>query len=146
VNFTDEELRIRGTGTGSYKMVPGLAKGEYEQQPADWERALGAALAELRAKLASLGVEPEVRAIGISGQMHGEVLCDAGSEPLAPARLWCDGRNEAEGHELTELLGVKCPKRLTAARWLWTIRHRPEPLALFSSASASSFRPSFRRA
>jgi sugar (pentulose or hexulose) kinase len=126
VIFTDEELRIRGTGTGSYEMVPDLATGEYEQQPADWERALEAALAELRAELAILGVEPEVRAIGISGQMHGEVLCDAGGEPLAPARLWCDGRNEAEGHELTELLGVKCPKRLTAARWLWTIRNRPE--------------------
>jgi len=126
VIFTDEQLRIRAAGNSSYAMVPGLAAGEYEQRPADWEGALAAATAELRAKLAILGVELEVRAIGISGQMHGEVLCDAAGEPLAPARLWCDGRNEAEGHELTELLGVKCPKRLTAARWLWTIRNRPE--------------------
>ena len=126
VIFAAEDLRICGTGAGSYEMVPGLETGAYEQRPADWERALGGALAELRTKLAILGVEPEVRAIGISGQMHGEVLCDAAGKPLAPARLWCDGRNEAEEHELTALLGVKCPKRLTASRWLWTIRNRPE--------------------
>ncbi|MFM8413942.1 MAG: xylulokinase, partial [Planctomycetota bacterium] len=124
--FVDEALRIRGTGDGSYDMVAGLDGGCYEQQPADWERALVTAMAGLRRKLTSLGVEPDVRAIGISGQMHGEVLCGADGEPLAPARLWCDGRNEAEGHELTNLLGVKCPKRLTTSRWLWTIRNRPD--------------------
>jgi sugar (pentulose or hexulose) kinase len=126
VIFTDEELRIRGSGDGSYDMVPGLEPGAYEQRPADWEAALQAAMADLRATLAPLAIEMDIRAIGISAQMHGEVLSDAAGKPLAPARLWCDGRNEAEGHELTELLGVKCPKRLTASRWLWTIRNRPD--------------------
>jgi sugar (pentulose or hexulose) kinase len=126
VIFTDEEMRIRATGSGSYEMVPGLAAGCYEQRPGDWEAALVAAMADLRANLAALGVEMDVRGIGISGQMHGEVLADAAGQPLGPARLWCDGRNEAEGHELTERLGVKMPKRITAARWLWTIRNRPE--------------------
>lgn len=125
VIFVDESLRLRGSGDGAYDMVARLGTGEYEQQPADWERALATAMSDLRGKLATLGVEPNVRAIGISGQMHGEVLCAADGEPLGPARLWCDGRNEAEGHELTDLLGVKCPKRLTASRWLWTIRTRP---------------------
>jgi sugar (pentulose or hexulose) kinase len=126
VIFVAEDLRIRGAGDGAYEMVAGLEAGAYEQRPADWERALRAALADLRTTLARHGIEPEVRAIGISGQMHGEVLCDAAGDPLAPARLWCDGRNEPEGHELTDLLGVKCPKRLTASRWLWTIRNRPD--------------------
>jgi sugar (pentulose or hexulose) kinase len=126
VIFTDESLAIRGSGDGGYDMVPTLADGCYEQRPADWEVALRQAMADLREKLASLGIEPEVRAIGIAAQMHGEVLCDSSGEPLAPARLWCDGRNEAEGHELTELLGVKFPKRMTATRWLWTIRNRPD--------------------
>jgi sugar (pentulose or hexulose) kinase len=126
VIFTDDEMRIRGTAAGSYDMVPSLAAGCYEQRPADWEAALGAAMADLRANVATLGVEMDVRGIGISGQMHGEVLADAAGKPLGPARLWCDGRNEAEGHELTEQLGVKMPKRITAARWLWTIRNRPE--------------------
>ena len=126
VVFVDEAFRIRGTGGGDYQMVAGLEAGCYEQRPADWERALAAAMADLRAKLASFSIEMDVRAIGIAAQMHGEVVSDAAGKPLAPARLWCDSRNEAEGHELTELLAVKCPKRLTASRWLWTIRNRPE--------------------
>ena len=40
--------------------------------------------------------------------------------------LWCDSRNEAEGHELTELFGVKMPKRATGARWVWTTRNQTE--------------------
>ncbi len=126
VIFTDVGLKILATGEGSYDMVPGLGAECFEQHPADWEAALVAAMAALREKLAAVGITMQVRAIGISGQMHGEVLADAAGEPLGSARLWCDGRNEPEGRELTEKLGVKCPKRMTAVRWLWTIRHDPE--------------------
>ena len=126
VIFTDEEMRILAHGEGGYEMVAGLGAECYEQRPGDWEAALRAAMADLRVKLAAAGIEPDVRSIGVSGQMHGEVLADGVGAALGPARLWCDGRNEAEGHELTERFGVKCPKRLTAARWLWTIRNRPE--------------------
>jgi len=126
VIFADDEMRIIAHGEGGYDMVPGLGTECYEQRPGDWEAALHTAMADLRGKLAAVGITPDVRAIGISGQMHGEVLADGVNAALGPARLWCDGRNEAEGHELTERFGVKCPKRLTAARWLWTIRNRPE--------------------
>ena len=126
VIFTDEAMRILSTGHGDYAMVPGLPAECQEQRPADWEQALAAAMGDLSKKLGSLGLEMEVRAIGISGQMHGEVLVDASGVPLAAARLWCDGRNEAEGHELTTLFDTKVPKRMTSARWLWTIRHQPE--------------------
>ena len=129
VIFTDAEMKIRGTGAASYDMVSGLAAGCYEQRPADWEAALGAAMADLRGTLAAAGIEIEVLAVGISGQMHGAVLADAAGAVIGPARLWCDGRNEEEGHELTARLGVKMPKRITAARWLWTIRNRPEQAA-----------------
>lgn len=129
VIFTDESMRILASGAGSYAMVPGLPQECQEQLPADWERSLARAMGKLRSTLASLGVEMEVRAIGIAGQMHGEVLADAAGQPIGAARLWCDGRNEAEGHELTELLGTKVPKRMTVARWLWTIRNQPEKAA-----------------
>ena len=125
VIFTDDAPRILGHGEATYGMVPGLGPECYEQSPADWEAAVATAMADLRRKLAATGIEPEVLAIGISGQMHGEVLADDLGRSFAPARLWCDGRNEAEGEALTARFGVKCPKRLTAARWLWTIRHRP---------------------
>ncbi len=124
VIFVDEAMRVLAHGDGAYGMVPGLGAECYEQRPGDWEAALAAAMADLRRRLA--GVEMEVRAIGIAGQMHGEVLVDGTGAALGPARLWCDGRNEPEGHELTELFRTKIPKRLTVARWLWTIRNRPE--------------------
>jgi sugar (pentulose or hexulose) kinase len=126
VIFTDESLRMLATGHGSYAMVPGLPTECQEQLAGDWERALGEAMADLQRKLGALGLEMEVRAIGIAGQMHGEVIADASGQPVGAVRLWCDGRNEAEGHELTNCLGVKVPKRMTTARWLWTIRHQPE--------------------
>ena len=126
VILTDGRLRILAAGEAGYAMVPGLEEGCYEQRPADWEAALRTAMAALRTDAAAKGVALDVAAIGISGQMHGEVLCDASGESLAPARLWCDGRNEAEGAELTERLGTKMPKRITAARFLWTVRHRPD--------------------
>ena len=144
VIFTDESLRILAQGEGSYEMVPGLEPECFEQSPADWEAALGAAMADLRRKLAAAGVEMEVGAVGISGQMHGEVLADELGRSLGPARLWCDGRNEAEGHELTERFGVKCPKRLTAARWLWTIRNRPERAARVAHITTPSGWIAFR--
>ena len=72
VIFTDDAMRILATGEGAYDMVPGLGPECYEQQPGDWERALGVAMADLRKKLAAAKIDPEVRAIGISGQMHGD--------------------------------------------------------------------------
>ena len=119
----DASLKVIATGEGDYEMVAGLDDGCYEQNPNDWIAAMSLAMADLRAKVAD---EFEVLAIGISGQMHGEVLVGEDGDCLKAARLWCDARNEAEGDELTDLLGVKMPKRITAARWLWTLRNQPE--------------------
>ncbi|MEM7314260.1 MAG: FGGY family carbohydrate kinase, partial [Planctomycetota bacterium] len=127
--LTDESMGVLAVGEGSYDMVPGLDEGCYEQSPSDWEQALATAMADLRSKLPDAGSELGVTAVGISGQMHGEVLADADGKALGPARLWCDSRNEEEGNELTERFGVKMPKRITAARWLWTLRNRPEVAA-----------------
>ena len=129
VIFTNENLDVLATGEGGYDMVSGLDEGCYEQSPDDWEAALRAAMADLRAKLSDQNVEMDVAAIGISAQMHGEVLADADGNSLGPARLWCDSRNDAEGAELTERFGVKMPKRITSARWLWTLRHQSEKAA-----------------
>ena len=122
VVFTNESMKVLATGDGSYEMLPGLADGCYEQRPSDWEQALLDAMQDLRGKVDDI----EVLSIGISGQMHGEVLVGENDQPLKAARLWCDARNEEEGQQLTKLLGVKMPKRITAARWLWTIRNLPE--------------------
>lgn len=125
VLLTDESLRVVALGEGSYGMQPNLAAECYEQSPHDWTAALQSAMGRLREKVGGEGAL-EILAIGISGQMHGEVLADEQGRCLGPARLWCDSRNEAEGQELTNLFGVKMPKRATASRWLWTVRHQAQ--------------------
>ena len=127
VVFVATDDRVLATGDGAYEMVPGLGDGCYEQSPSDWESALKIAMQDLRSKLNAAGIDSlEVNAIGITGQMHGEVLIDADGNSVGNARLWCDARNDAEGDELTDLFGAKIPKRMTVARWLWTTRNETD--------------------
>ena len=62
-----------------------------EQAPAAWWAAVEAVMTEL------VTTQPDalaqVRAIGLSGQMHGAVLLDAQDAVLRPAILWNDGRS-----------------------------------------------------
>ena len=120
--FADEAMQVLATGEADYGMVPNLEAGCYEQRSEDWEAAMKDAMRQVQTKIPNL----QVLSIGISGQMHGEVLQDDSGAVLGPVRLWCDARNESEGAALTTLLHHKVPKRMTSARFLWTIRNRPE--------------------
>ena len=121
--FCDEcKLHILATGVGDYEMVPNLDEGSYEQLTDDWDAAMLRAMQQIRLQIENF----EVLAIGISGQMHGEVLIDSTGKNLGPVRLWCDARNEQEGQELTRIFNTKIPKRSTCARFLWTCRNRPD--------------------
>jgi xylulokinase len=100
-----------------------------EQDPADWERAAGEALARL-------GVEPA--GIGLSGQMHGLVCLDAGEQVLRPAILWNDQRTGEQSAEiearvgrerLVELTGNRALPGFTAPKLLWLREHEPETYA-----------------
>jgi len=105
-----------------------------EQSPADWWRALGLALGELaRAQPQAMRA---VRAIGLSGQMHGAVLLDAAGEVLRPAILWNDGRSEPQCAELTErvprlaqIAGNLAMPGFTAPKLLWVRDHQPQIFA-----------------
>ena len=120
--FAEEgTMKVLATGEADYEMVPGLEKGCYEQRASDWEAAMRIAMTKIKSCIPNL----QVLAIGISGQMHGEVLQDDAGKVLENSRIWCDARNEAEGTELTTLFQHKVPKRMTSARFLWTIRNRP---------------------
>ncbi|BDP44448.1 sugar kinase (plasmid) [Deinococcus aetherius] len=58
-----------------------------ESDPEEWWAAVGRVTREV------VGEDgPRVRALGLSGQMHGVVLCGADGVPLRPAVLWADGR------------------------------------------------------
>ena len=70
-----------------------------EQDPQAWWDATCTAIARLRDKAGAAFAE--VRAIGLSGQMHGAVLLDADDRVLRPAILWNDLRSVAECEALT---------------------------------------------
>lgn len=101
-----------------------------EQNPADWWAATVDALTVLRENYA---VEyAQIKAIGLSGQMHGAVLLDAAHEVLRPAILWNDVRSHVECDELTaavpnlhELAGNLAMPGFTAPKLLWVAKHEP---------------------
>lgn len=105
-----------------------------EQDPADWWRATEGAMAALRREHAP--ALSEVRAMGLSGQMHGATLLDAADRVLRPAILWNDGRSGEACAELErrapEILGVSgnlVMPGFTAPKLLWVARHEPEIFA-----------------
>ncbi|WP_019586226.1 xylulokinase [Deinococcus apachensis] len=58
-----------------------------ESDPGEWWAALGRVTREVVGEDGG-----RVRALGLSGQMHGVVLSDAEGRPLRPAVLWADAR------------------------------------------------------
>ena len=102
-----------------------------EQDPEDWWRAAESAVAQVRA--AAPAELRAVRAIGLSGQMHGATLLDSADRVLRPAILWNDGRSAAECEELArleprlpEITGNLAFPGFTAPKILWVRRHEPE--------------------
>ncbi len=102
-----------------------------EQDAHDWWRATVKACAQLRANapraLAS------VRAVGLSGQMHGATLLDAADNVLRPCMLWNDTRSAAQCAALTrdcpslhDIAGNLAMPGFTAPKLLWVREHEPE--------------------
>lgn len=118
-------LKVLAVGEGSYGFVPDLPDGCYEHDPVEWEMALVQALKTIQESGVALDTI-DIRAICVTGQMHGCVMVDKNGKNIGTARLWCDARNQEEADTLSELFGDRMPKRLTAARYLWSLKHEPE--------------------
>jgi xylulokinase len=102
-----------------------------EQNPEDWWTAVEQAVLDLRGKAGPSW--SGVRAIGLSGQMHGVVLLDEAGLPLRPAILHNDGRAFAEADELNHripaigtIAGVPAMPGFAAPKLLWLRKHEPE--------------------
>ena len=85
--------------------------------------------------LASSKVDPkDIKAIGISYQMHGLVMIDKEGKPLRPAIIWCDSRGVPYGEKAFQELGEeKClsqllnsPGNFTATKLAWVKANEPE--------------------
>ncbi|MFO0883905.1 MAG: FGGY family carbohydrate kinase [Pirellulales bacterium] len=108
-----------------------------EQDPEDWWKAT---VATVRAVMKKAKLKPaDVKAIGLSGQMHGSVFLDKNNQVVRPALLWNDQRTEAECQEIESLAGGR--KKLiqmvanpaltgfTAPKILWLRNHEPKNYA-----------------
>ena len=106
-----------------------------EQNPADWYDNMKATLANC---LKSTGAQPdEIKAVGISYQMHGLVLVDKDKNVLRPAIIWCDSRAVPYGQKAFDALGgdfclehlLNSPGNFTAAKLAWVKENEPETFA-----------------
>lgn len=65
-----------------------------EQRPENWWDAAATAV---RGALTAAGVSGSaVKAVGLSGQMHGLVMLDDAGRVIRPSLIWCDQRSQAQ--------------------------------------------------
>ena len=114
--------------------APIIAKqmGWAEQEPDMWWTNLIEATKKLGTT--GQGLLANVKAIGISYQMHGLVCVDRQGNPLRPSIIWCDGRAVPYGNAAFDVIGhEKClshllnsPGNFTAAKLAWVKDNEPE--------------------
>ncbi len=98
-----------------------------EQNPLDWWSAANEAVCGL-----DRNSRTAVKAIGLSGQMHGATVLDAEDKPLRPAILWNDGRSagqcrqlEAKAPQTRTITGNIAMPGFTAPKLLWLQENEP---------------------
>ena len=102
-----------------------------EQDPESWWENLKLST---QAIMTESGVSAaEIKAIGISYQMHGLVCVDKNQHVLRPAIIWCDSRAVPYGQKAFETIGEeKClahllnsPGNFTASKLAWIKENEP---------------------
>jgi xylulokinase len=96
------EGAIQGLGTAEYPILtpkPGYA----EQNATDWWTATATAVRQALQQASN----PEILAIGFSGQMHGFVPMGTDRQPQGPAIIWADQRSAALLPEIQERIGTE---------------------------------------
>lgn len=100
-----------------------------EQDPTDWWNAVDRAMLamKMRHDLSS------VKALGITGQMHGATLIDKHQNVLRPAILWNDGRSAKQCRELEtivsnsrQITGNLMMPGFTAPKLKWVQENEPD--------------------
>lgn len=104
-----------------------------EQHPAVWWKHMKNALHSILAS--SPNIDPkDIKAIGISYQMHGLVLVDKNGNILRPSIIWCDSRAVETGEKAFQDLGsdiclkhfLNSPGNFTASKMKWVKDHEPD--------------------
>lgn len=103
-----------------------------EQNPSSWWNYLKEATHSILQQAAV--AKEDIRAIGISYQMHGLVCVDKNRQVLRPAIIWCDSRAVPYGEKAFQALGeemclshlLNSPGNFTAAKLAWIKENEPD--------------------
>jgi xylulokinase len=103
-----------------------------EQHPQTWWDNVVTAAQKIKAQ--TNFAAGDVRAIGISYQMHGLVIVDAKHEVLRPSIIWCDSRAVEIGKKAMKSIGEKkclthllnSPGNFTASKLKWVKDNEPK--------------------
>lgn len=112
--------------------IKAVKNGWAEQNPQMWWNNAKLALAKIMAKAGARG--EDIRAIGISYQMHGLVCVDRDLNVLRDSIIWCDSRAVPYGERAFRDLGseqclghlLNSPGNFTAAKLAWVKENEPE--------------------
>lgn len=112
-----------------------VKQGWAEQRPEQWWEHLRQSTQSI---LAKAQIEPsDIKAIGISYQMHGLVCIDKDRNVLRPAIIWCDSRGVPYGEKAFKEIGeehclstiLNSPGNFTATKLAWVKENEPELFA-----------------
>ena len=133
VILTNENSQISAVASHPLQVARPQA-GYSEQDPESWWYAVDAAVMAMREEQPS--EMSLVKAIGLSGQMHGLVALDKAGDVLRPAILWNDTRCASEAAELDRnkpafraIGGNAVMAGFTAPKAEWMRRHEPDLFA-----------------
>ena len=112
--------------------ITAVKTGWAEQDPQMWWDNAKLSLKKIMAD--SNAKAEEIKAIGISYQMHGLVCVDKNLDALRPSIIWCDSRAVSYGDKAFRTIGQeKClqhllnsPGNFTAAKLAWVKENEPE--------------------
>ena len=112
--------------------IKAVRAGWAEQSPENWWQYLKQSLRKIMDETGAKG--EQIRAIGISYQMHGLVCIDKELKPLRDAIIWCDSRAVPYGERAFNDLGsdlclghlLNSPGNFTASKLAWVKENEPE--------------------
>lgn len=112
--------------------IMAVKAGWAEQDPQMWWNNAKLSVKKIMAEAGAKA--EEVKAIGISYQMHGLVCVDKNLEALRPSIIWCDSRAVSYGEKAFREIGadiclshlLNSPGNFTAAKLAWVKDNEPE--------------------
>jgi xylulokinase len=129
----DAKGKVIATQTEAHAEMTMLQPLWAEQSPEDWWRATQLAV---KGALAQSGLKGnDIKALGLSGQMHGLVMLDVDLQVIRPSLIWCDQRSQGQvdaAHQqvgrdyVVNALANPLVTGFTLPKLLWVRDHEPE--------------------